>query len=918
MKKKFTWWLFVLAVGARLPLFAGVDYAEEILRTLKHQAPWDLREATYVRVEHIAARRSWIDPFIPGVHLHGNAWLLEETPDGKSAFVINGCEQVRFTKPNELEAAQLDNQRKGIYKSPEAAFWEKADLKKELAGLLEDLEDGNSQTMRRIKFNTLRHNGYLLWYAVNAAKAGHQEEALFLTRLLLDHTNAKALMKEALSQLADARYAELSREWLDSGDDDAFVAGLEALLERFGEAWTRREPVERQVHNMRDEERKALWSEIKREFYDDLLENPQHQRHYDLYLWLLPREPPENPEAASPLNALLRQRREALPFLLSLLEDYTPLPIEIREFLGLRQTLGGPWLKVYRYIDPILMTVHHRDPINLSTRAVTVAEVAQTLISSTLWWHEDERTAYSGIMSKKGNPLDTFAEAAGDWMAQRAPMTDLELCRDFLNNRHGHPNAVLHYLVEHGSDLDIQTIETRLIGDGRSSLSGIVGKLLPYVKVRGPKAADFLDRYASTRLQSLKAEAERREENAPDDQRERVRERYEADKAKLAYSMWFLRGVMNKEELLPEIIETLATGEIPWNDAWPIYKRALAEKPESGLSLALAAAQKTEDPELKFSYLIPAVDAALKAGLGGEPTEPDKSAWHDLLRDAFDRWGVSKETSGLANELLILAEPGMHRWDPEDKWNTVFTEWERVTQLLGDKAHARYIQRAFDLLEGIEPNRRARVPHPDHVSPERRRELAGNWMRSNAWDELYEELTAEELLALPELLDTYKDLNQRLTSYANRISQIQFTEDVGEAIRPKLLAMEGTVVDPELLRSLLRWSGEELREGRRVQGSLRRLPLLRGFALNFESHPVEGEEAAALNPQNGVLRVSVQSNWQKLARGQKVVMTPDDSETNPRLVDEASMDKVWRLLSLLLGGEDNLTTPFEIYWDGAP
>ncbi|MEX2605787.1 MAG: hypothetical protein WD708_00440 [Kiritimatiellia bacterium] len=476
----------------------GSEWADK----LKKLSNWEIAHAQYVSLSASNTRRNWPNQEYSDLPLIGNAWLISENPDGPSRFIVNGCEIREAYSESLPDSAQTADDRM------ERCSWMLVNVPEEIDRVIHHLQSQgniNASGSGRIRIDA-NDKGRFLLFASNASGAGYQKSAEKLITLLREDKDSEKIQSAAISQIADARYIELNRQWLQNGDKSAFQAGLASLIETFGNEWLHRPAAQKQLQSLRSPLTGA--DDVERDFLKYLDSEKIIQLPYRN--WLLPNSGKEEKEAA-PVAALLARRLDAVPFLVSLLEDYSPTKIFLQDNLGLSGP-GTMCLTSWSYLDPILMK-YVINPSDLLPRAVTRAEIAEELLQLSVWLNEQERKELRDQRYKLNPrfgdekalhsdfPYAPYQRAVLKWRKNHLKMSDTELCRDYLRSQPYDPHAVMAYLVEHGNRKDIAHLEDLLLKD-LTSYSAF-GSLQPYVRLRKEQASGFLEKFKTAALSQV-------------------------------------------------------------------------------------------------------------------------------------------------------------------------------------------------------------------------------------------------------------------------------------------------------------------------------------------------------------------------------------------------------------------------------
>ena len=930
--------LAAAAAAAAMCVLQGCDVEPGALHALDHAMLPEVGGSRYVRLTCLGAHRNWIVYDSP---LVGNAWLVKENADAESELVINGCERVRVYDEHVL--AELRRRESGTKPGtgllwPHQGYsdgrlggeWVDADLRTDVTnviGFLRQMLRGPEHT--RYGPISLHQKARLLLFASNVAQAGHRGEAMEIAGLLLK-LGGDGIVRQAISQVGDARYAELCRELKRSGDREAFLQGLMALVDEFGDQWEHRIAVERQISSLQRAWARPARSEDEETFLAAL--DNHGLGHHGFGWWVLPGSQEDLAgEETTALHAFLRKRLRAMPLLISLLDDYAPTSVDIHDYMG----LSGPgWrcMTGWHHVDPILMR-RLEEASDLLPRPVTRAEMARDLLEATAWLTEEERTDLFNREWGSEDPFVHYERTAQTWYEDHRGKSDLDLCREFLSRPWTIPQPVMEYLLGHGDESDVEAVEQRLLQE--TYAYSAFDNVLPYVRLRGKKAADFLDAYEAALMAHVDQELEGELEHAQGVWIDTAKGEAEQTRARFQRVIEDLRAVMDGTASVSSVLQEIVSGRARWNDACKSYWQALSRKdPDAGLREALSAALQADDAFLRWLVVQSAVANKLQpqeTDLAARSEEPvslsaeDRTAWRRLLDDTREGWDDPLETSRLGCQLELL----IGTQDTEDRHN-----W--LVRQLGSDAAECFVSRAYDIVDGKAASELTALPCAARVPRERREEIAGQLRKDAA--EAVLGLTLDEKLALSEILDADVDLNRTLVPYANRVTRAEFTDENGPRTE-ELQRFNDRTLDRIVVQDLVDECRNRIQAGRFVHGGIYREPLLRGVRIELKSMPAEqldprwgyfsyrsyltvraraagGRDAFAMWPVSVPDEVRRDVNMTRFydEKGREIKKGGIVHTFGPR--DEVNRKHLWEVIDYMLGGEDNVAASQEITWEG--
>jgi hypothetical protein len=907
-----------------------------LLQGLTEQGLPDVTGGRYVRLSHLCVHRNWSDSDSP---LEGNAWLMREDKDGKTHFVVNSCENVTLYREDVLKKirAKADSTNSmdmgwefRLYNDGrEGGQWADADLQTDLTNAIAFLQlSGRDDGVCVDAKSRLVQKARLLLFAASAANAGYRKEASTIIQLLVKKQNLAALLNKAISQIADAKYVELCKTQKPTQDKAAFMNDLRELLRRYGSKWEHRASIERQLSSTARTLANPTNSPDEAAFLNVI--DFRFFRTPALGPWVLPLEVTESQhidEQPSGLGGLLRTRFAAIPFLLSLLDDYTPTATDLHDYLGLN---GPGWrcMTGWRHMDPILMK-DVRSFVDLLPRPVTRAEIARDVLENTIWESEEERKTSFEREWHSNDPFRCFKDTVSAWYERHKGMSDLALVREFAAHSYVVPPAVIQYLVRNGDATDISLIEGKFCTNAVSSQYSVFEGLLPYVQLRKKAALPFLDRYEKAMMTYVDDDLKRYLKPTEGPSNDEYKREAAESKQYRARVIKDLRAVAEGSLSMETILREIVSGKVEWNDAAEIYWRTLSwEEPEAGLSKALRAAATANDGFLRWSLVNGAVNNKLRrlreGGQGAQvPSVPLLQShiplWRDLLEDTARRWTNIVVTSRLAAEMETLygKESGEGQHDA-------------LIAGLGDKVAIVYIRRAQQRLEGKKNGDLIPLPSAERVSSDERKLLCRQLMAcpDDQLDTVVTALSLGQQLALREIIAGDAALNLRLLSYANRVVTTVLEEKDDPELESRLAVFKGKPLTAEAIRTTIDLCRREVERGRFVSCKISRKSNLRGVSIKLKSEPprrIATRREYFSNESHLQVRVDpdgVQGNcamWPVTVpeeviaavrrtrfiddKGNEIMATDESHSFGPR--DEVEREKLLKSIDYFLGAEVN-------------
>lgn len=445
----------------------------------------DVSQAEYVQLR--------TDPPLPGSAglmafvgpiTNGGAWNLGSSEAGRTRFLVRDYEVMEVEgrawdvkTDDELWDALGGPDRKPPVKGKVRGAWRDANLARDVERVMDTLYETHRPD------DAARER--LFMFAAHLARRGEKEAAWRVARPLYGLSGKHMdLAESAVTRLADAKYGEAYRNLWRTGATNEFVREVESLADRFGEAWRHAASARRQVASLRKPRDLSKLDPAQQAFvrHIDAGEDISHGR-----LWLL-NEPPDDDEPVWVIlpSGILYDGIAAMPFLLSLLDDYTPVNRRWTDDDGLTFELGDVWSDRAPFFNGAL------------SRPVTRAEVVMRWLRKSLWLSLDEQ---NDLGIRDGDEFEREKAVYRKWYKKRRRMTRAELAGDQLRCSFGEPEEeVIRILVPEGNAADMALIEKKLL---REASRRDVPNCEVYARLRGEAARAFVDRYETVVMERV-------------------------------------------------------------------------------------------------------------------------------------------------------------------------------------------------------------------------------------------------------------------------------------------------------------------------------------------------------------------------------------------------------------------------------
>ena len=367
----------------------------------------DVSEGMFVELDTFG------DTFVSWPVTNTAAWWLE--PDGADGawLLVNQCETVRI-RGHRSHARSLA----GFLEDGKRLRWA-SQKPGEFVGVWRGLDLGVGvrsipPQCRDMAFRDLAVRSKLFLFAANVARYGREDDAWQIVRFLYGPPESYGkVVNAAAYRLADAKYAEACRRHWRRGARSEFRRELRRLLGRYGFGWRNRCFVQRQLTSLAGGGQAAKADADQKRFLEALDERGVMPH---LQLWILSGDlrdlDPKSEYGPRALRVLTRGMR-AMPFLLELLDDYTPT----KRLWRAEADLSGAEPDNSRPATPVWG--------DMASRPVTRAELVMRLLDAALWLDVNDRVSVT-----QDDRFELKKAVYRRWYEKRKAMTAEELRKD--------------------------------------------------------------------------------------------------------------------------------------------------------------------------------------------------------------------------------------------------------------------------------------------------------------------------------------------------------------------------------------------------------------------------------------------------------------------------------------------------------
>ncbi len=830
------WLALVLSVSAitfpsrlvaQAPAPAAIpDYSGGIAKFLQLGLP-DVKDAKYINIENgygFYDRSGILDD--SEIKLTGNAWLLKDKGNGRVEVLVESLKVVELLEPKTYEAEQkkrMEARMKAMQKKATdqdededeedeesimlnerimGGKWKEADLKKDLATILEKLTKQKDEDEFSFRFS--QSVGKTFLFAAHASQKGYKNEANQIIDLLFKKSgDNRKVLGRAMSELADAQYAAVYVDFTKAGDWAAYLKGMDALLAKYPAIWRDRPVVQKVADLVRKQQAASAPPEITGEGLTDedrqlakelgqYREGLRSQNNFSSLNWLITPAPKVQPkQKLDPLQRIAARGSKSIPLLAALLKD-THL---VR--------LSGNDYNSYSYFsssdDDAMTEEEINNRFENFSRPRTRGELAKAMLEE-LVSKQDER------FDSRPDP-DEIGKRAMAWYAKNKDKSPSELQRAFLAE--GDENAqrtALWSLMNSKDANDQKAVEEYLLKPDK--IAENISVVVNYASQQGVKAKPLIEKYLAKAKALTSLIPASRLEHA-DDRMRKVMEKQARDQ------LATLENLLSDKKAAA-LLDEYATSDRKWTSAeWNkvddvLWSKLREESSDQVITLLLEASLKTKDDFFAWTMLQSVGRARYYASARGqdptvrppklEPLKLEKHAelWKKVLQQKRELPAVYRvygrdmpsytETAGAIIESLYGDEASQQRN-------------YQLSQTLGTKVFAVYLTRAEARLAGKEL-----PPFPDksRVTEARKAEIKKQLEDAGVetLGATLAKLSLDEQLTLADIVGADAKLNQKLAPGSHIITEVSFPAN-REGLKKLAESNKGKPLNRALLEGLV-------------------------------------------------------------------------------------------------------------------
>jgi hypothetical protein len=819
--------LLIITTGLVLP--AGLraaeprDYSKGFDMFYKLGLP-DCQKAGYVKLDVVNGGDFSGSYALYSMRLAGNAWLIEEK-DGTGRFIADNCRVIEvrdYEKFAKERAGGFDLMALAGDGAP-MGKWTKASLKDDVQKTLDAVKKFGGNKNERSSLEYSDGYGALLLMAVHFHRQGFANEANEIVGALFEMAgNPKKVIQQALHQLADGQYNDACDRFFKARDWKAFGADLDALLGKFSADWKNAPAVKRLADAVKRRASQTQAPEVAGEgltaedtaLAGELANSTGGERMMYGENWLMAESPPAILKKSGVIERIQVRGLKSIPLLLALLKDDYLTAIDPHRFgVGRSYSFGGDDSEMS---DEMI----ERAYANLR-RPASRGEIAAALLRALLPRSEQ--------MDETEDRAALYDEAQ-KWLAKLKDKSPIEIARVYLSDGdETQKHSAIERLTKTADEKDIAAIEKYLIDSVKEENSGFgINSVQQYVMARGPKARDFLEKYAAAfKEQSGK-------------QKDATRGPFPVeDLDKMIDGLKEMTSDKSARDVLAEIASGKKSVE---QAATALFSKLGKEKPDDVVGLILGAAVDAPDVAgrgalLQLVLYAPMAMAQLGAGNAAQPGDAGEpkldikahvELWRKLLDDTrksdetFDEWSGTSigDTAASYIEMLYSREQ--------------YQTYAQIGATLGTRILEPLRKRARARLDG-----KAEIPAwpaASDVTAQRRKEIADQLTAAgeDALPKLLAALTPSEILALSE--EKSAPLAAKLRNVAHRVTEVKVA--TGNAAEDeKARKWKGEMLTKEKIEALFSAGKAMVQAGRNVIGWVRRDAGCAGITINLAAIP---------------------------------------------------------------------------------
>ncbi len=834
------------------------DYSAGFEKFYKLGLP-DVSNAKYVKLDVYSnyGPSSMLSYQLRAMGIKGNAWQLKEDKAGKNVFIVDQCRTVElydYEVLSKIRTKEMEEKQKNEKDSKKpvriefnfnddgrnAGKWEDADLKQDLAKILEFLNKKNedAEGNNRHSYDQLSMEGgygILLLTAIHAYKKGFKDEANQIAGKLFERANEpQKVIGQAMTIVADSRYNEIMDSFFASGDWNALSKDLDALLATFSSGWRNAGAVKMLAANVKKRAAMTAPPELSDPKLTDEdkklaveIANADNskvgQMIYRRDLWVLPKGKGNRQPSQESLNSRITARgMKSVPLLLALLKD---------DYLTRIDTVR---LKGSSYISNYFNNKSPEDIANeiyqQMRRPATRADFAYSVIQPVV---VSDRNEYE--LRKEGP--EAMYDACSEWYEANKDKSPKELAKAYLtDDNSSHKSEAMSFLIKNGNEEDYKTLEKMFL-EGEATEHSNVQLAMMYAQKRGEKAKDFVEKMIK-KIEEIK----------PED---------DADQGNKDYmKRWTAETIKNLKDSIStttaqDVVNDILSGKAKIDESTMLLMKKLARmNKEDAEKMMLNAALQAKDTQMSLRFISFAnpgmynryddfgdeeeedVDVVGDAAVASEKEKKEEAPqnielWKKLLADSRTVEGPGADGKFTVGDAVAMQlDSRLRSISGNNRYKCLASlGYERVMPIIKE--------RALKILEGKPEGELPAYPDSGNIPEEKRQKLIADLKASPEPEKAIAKLSSDELMAVIEESDKKPEETAGFFNASCRIGKVD-SDLTGNAKIEEMKSAEGKVLDKALLEKMLAVSRELAANGVDMTALVMRKPCLGGVTISFK------------------------------------------------------------------------------------
>jgi len=814
--------------------------------------------------------------------------------------------------------------------------WKEADLKKDLAMVLDKLKKGKEADEFDFQLNNSMGKTFL--FAAHAAQKGHKEEAnQIIDQLFKKAGDSRKVLGRAMSELADAQYADAYSTFSKSGDWAAYLKGMDDLLAKYPASWRDRPVVQKVADTVRKQISQSNPPEVTgdglteedRQLAKELgqyKEGLRSHHNYGSLTWLITPAPKTQPkQKPDPLQRIAARGAQSIPLLAALLKDTHLVRVKSSGYESHSSFSSGDEEPMTE--DDII------ERYEGFTRPRTRGELAKAMLEDLVVKQEEQYNS-----ERRPSPEEIGRRALA-WHAKHKDKKTGELQRLFLTEGDEQAQQMALYALMRSKDTnDHQAVEDHLLKPDK--IAENLPKVVSYANQQGSKAKPLIEKFLAKAKASPTLIPANRLEHA-DERSRKMMEKQAKDQ------LTMLENLMSDKKAAV-LLEEYATSDRKWTAAeWnkvddALWSKLREEGTDRSITLLLEASIKSKDDFLAWSFLQGVAQARYFSMMGNqegvvrpakpEPLKLEKHAelWKKVLQQKRQPPASYRAYAG---EIPTFAETAGTMIE------TLYTDQAdqmrnyQLSQTLGSKLYAVYLERAEARLAGKEP-----PPFPDKskVSEARKGELKKQLDATApaALSGIAGKLPLDEQLVLADIVAADAKLNEKLAPGSHFITEVSVPPN-REGLQKLVESHKGKPLSRALLEGLVAEAQKLMPQQVAPMVLIRRGQPLGGVKItvtepdmkelgryNYGGSKNQGTITAQLMCMDSANRINGHAQWTvNLPAPAKAEDTKKKSDDDDLLAEATGaisehyakmQEEFWKKLEELLDPKVNALSPYQV------